>query len=207
VKFTLIVSGGNAPLCWTWDFGDGTPVDHTQGEVVHQYMTAGDFTASLTVVDLNNDITSDTESITVLDLVLIGVVSGITMYWLASGVYGIIALFCANPSPNPIDVIAGIVVAVTVVFVVASVIVDAIRNKDLQERKAEFVGMGIALIITGIVSLALANIPGITEYLAGWLCPLPQAKLKRQLAPLEVPPDLARKFPRNSPWEVCSRPC
>ena len=67
VEFTPTITGGNPPFQWTWDFGDGTPVVHTQGAVTHQYTTAtgSPFTATLTIEDADGTTASDTEVIAV----------------------------------------------------------------------------------------------------------------------------------------------
>jgi surface protein len=67
VRFMPVVTGGNAPVTWTWNFGDGTPVNNTQGTVTHLYAThvGSPFTARLTVTDVDGDAVFDTDLITV----------------------------------------------------------------------------------------------------------------------------------------------
>lgn len=47
VTFTEASLGTN--LTWEWDFGDGSPLDNTQGPHTHTYTTAGTYTVSLIV--------------------------------------------------------------------------------------------------------------------------------------------------------------
>jgi PKD repeat protein len=72
VEFTAIVSGGNLPLTWIWNFGDGTSNISTQEMVVHQFnSTVGTpFTVTLTIVDANGDEISDSENIVVEDTIV-----------------------------------------------------------------------------------------------------------------------------------------
>ncbi len=50
VCFTGGASNGTAPYTWTWNFGDGSDVNHEQNPC-HAYMSAGTFTAVLAVTD------------------------------------------------------------------------------------------------------------------------------------------------------------
>lgn len=69
VMFTPSVSSGNPPLNWTWDFGDGSPVDITQGTVTHAFSSSAGspFTVTLTITDKDYDTASHSVNITVAD--------------------------------------------------------------------------------------------------------------------------------------------
>jgi surface protein len=54
VQFTDTSSGGNTPLSYHWNFGDGS-ANYTQSHPDHQYSTAGTFTVTLTVTDIDGD--------------------------------------------------------------------------------------------------------------------------------------------------------
>ena len=47
-RFLSDCVGGN---CYTWNFGDGTPLDHTAAGVSHIYSEAKNYTSSLTICD------------------------------------------------------------------------------------------------------------------------------------------------------------
>jgi len=63
VSFSGSVIGGNAPITYQWDFGDGSPVSTAQNPS-HTY-SQGNFTASVTVTDADGDQASDTVTIDV----------------------------------------------------------------------------------------------------------------------------------------------
>jgi PKD repeat protein len=65
VAFDPQVQGGDAPLTFAWDFGDGNT--STTRNPSHTYQTPGNYTASVTVTDDNGDTGSDTIDITVTD--------------------------------------------------------------------------------------------------------------------------------------------
>lgn len=78
-SFSSNVTSGNAPLNilftdtstgmpvkWNWNFGDGT-VNSTIQNPAHTYEAAGIYTVTLTVTDVNNNIDSDTCTVTVLE--------------------------------------------------------------------------------------------------------------------------------------------
>ncbi|MBN1799921.1 MAG: PKD domain-containing protein, partial [Candidatus Lokiarchaeota archaeon] len=65
IRFTYNGSGGNAPLTFYWDFGDGT--SSSKEEPIHQYVTNGIYTVNLTVIDLIGDIGIKIEYIIVLE--------------------------------------------------------------------------------------------------------------------------------------------
>src|SRR5262249_6339667 len=56
--------GGTGPLSYHWDFGDGATVDGTLTPS-HTYADNGTYTATLTVTDANNLVTSDAAVVTV----------------------------------------------------------------------------------------------------------------------------------------------
>ena len=64
VSFTDSTVGSLQPDSWSWDFGDGSPVDTTQNPV-HVYTNAGTFSIQLTVADSNGC----TDSITFSSLI------------------------------------------------------------------------------------------------------------------------------------------
>ena len=63
VSFTASVAGGDLPLTYDWDFGDGSP-HSTRSGPSHTYIE-GSWTATVTVTDDNGDSDSDTVSIVV----------------------------------------------------------------------------------------------------------------------------------------------
>ncbi len=56
-------TGGNSPLQWRWDFGDGTTASNVTNPI-HRYTQAGTYTVTLTVEDTEGD--QDSRSIQVL---------------------------------------------------------------------------------------------------------------------------------------------
>lgn len=62
VDLNCVASGGNAPLTYSWSFGDGSDPDNSPS-TTHRYDTAGTFTATCTVTDDDGD--SDSDSITI----------------------------------------------------------------------------------------------------------------------------------------------
>ena len=70
VQFTDTSTGGNLPLNYQWDFGDGSG-NSTEINPVHQYLTSGTFNVILTVKDADGDVSvSDPLTITVLEDVI-----------------------------------------------------------------------------------------------------------------------------------------
>ena len=63
VDFTSSVTGGNAPLTYSWDFGDGSTTS-SETNPTHTY-DVGVFIATLTVTDQDGDVGSDSAQITV----------------------------------------------------------------------------------------------------------------------------------------------
>ena len=63
VSFTSQVTGGDAPLTYAWDFGDGAGTTGTSAS--HTYQKAGSYTVLLTVTDANGDTSTDTLTINV----------------------------------------------------------------------------------------------------------------------------------------------
>jgi PKD repeat protein len=61
VQFSSNASGGDAPLSYSWEFGDGTT--STTQDPIHTYQTAGQYTATLTVTDDNGDTATTTVDI------------------------------------------------------------------------------------------------------------------------------------------------
>ncbi|MFX0101567.1 MAG: PKD domain-containing protein [Candidatus Hodarchaeota archaeon] len=72
ILFTPNVPPGDGDLNWSWDFGDGTPVNSTEGTVSHVFTTLDlighttDFTVNLTVTDVDGDSNSSIVVITVI---------------------------------------------------------------------------------------------------------------------------------------------
>ncbi len=64
ISFTDESVGGNGPLTYEWDFGDGTAFSEIQSPA-HQYDFEGIFTVNLTVTDNDGDEASFTASVTV----------------------------------------------------------------------------------------------------------------------------------------------
>lgn len=57
--------GGIPPYQFTWSFGDGAPVSHSQFPI-HTYYTSGTFNVTLTIVDNRSDLASDHFTVTVI---------------------------------------------------------------------------------------------------------------------------------------------
>ncbi len=64
VTMSAAVAGGDAPLTYEWDFGDGATLADALG-ATHTYSTPGDYTLTFTVTDNDGDRVSDTEEISV----------------------------------------------------------------------------------------------------------------------------------------------
>jgi len=64
VTMSAAVAGGDAPLSYEWDFGDGATTDDVLN-ATHTYSTPGDYTITFTVTDNDGDRSSDTEQISV----------------------------------------------------------------------------------------------------------------------------------------------
>jgi PKD repeat protein len=60
VEFTFIGTGGDLPLSYEWNFGDGTPLSNEQ-DPMHQYTSPGNFTVSLNVTDNDGDESIETK--------------------------------------------------------------------------------------------------------------------------------------------------
>ncbi len=65
VQFDPQVQGGDAPLGFAWDFGDGDTSDSQTPS--HTFQTAGDYTVSVTVTDSNGDVATDSITVTATD--------------------------------------------------------------------------------------------------------------------------------------------
>jgi len=65
INYTCNVGGGNSPFAYSVDFGDGTSTVQPQG--THDYPNPGIFTLSCTVSDVDGDVDSDSEFITVIN--------------------------------------------------------------------------------------------------------------------------------------------
>ncbi|MCF7861488.1 PKD domain-containing protein [Candidatus Woesearchaeota archaeon] len=64
VEFQSSVTGGNAPLSYSWAFDDGQT--DSQANPIHVYTSPGNYTATLTVTDADGDTGSDSLDIEVL---------------------------------------------------------------------------------------------------------------------------------------------
>ncbi|MFX1237482.1 MAG: PKD domain-containing protein, partial [Promethearchaeota archaeon] len=62
IQFTYTGTGGNIPLAYEWDFGDGN--DSSERDPVHRYGWNDTFLVSLTVTDIDGD--SDTNTTTII---------------------------------------------------------------------------------------------------------------------------------------------
>ena len=65
-------TGGKAPYTYSWDFGDGTSTSDS-GQFIpktiqHTYLRAGSYTVTLTVIDANGDMATDTSTVVVNDI-------------------------------------------------------------------------------------------------------------------------------------------
>nr|MDO8118816.1 PKD domain-containing protein [Candidatus Sigynarchaeota archaeon] len=54
VQFTFTGSEGNIPASFQWNFGDGTPLSNVKNPS-HQYITSGNFSVTLIVIDQDGD--------------------------------------------------------------------------------------------------------------------------------------------------------
>jgi len=61
VQFTADVTGGDTPLIFSWDFGDGQ--NSTQQNPLHSYTLPGTYLAKVTVTDTNSDTGTDAQQI------------------------------------------------------------------------------------------------------------------------------------------------
>nr|MDO8112990.1 PKD domain-containing protein [Candidatus Sigynarchaeota archaeon] len=66
IAFTFTGTTGDGAATFAWDFGDGSPGAATR-DTIHQYATAGNFTATLVVTDADGDSSTATCSIAVSD--------------------------------------------------------------------------------------------------------------------------------------------
>jgi len=66
VNYTCDVGGGNDPLSYVIDFGDGTPTS-TDDSGNHTYPAPGDYDMTCTVTDTDGDVDSDSFAIEVID--------------------------------------------------------------------------------------------------------------------------------------------
>ena len=66
VEFTDRTSGGNVPLVYQWNFGDGS-LNSTARNPVHQYVSLGTYEVILIVTDADKDISIKTRTIFVRD--------------------------------------------------------------------------------------------------------------------------------------------
>lgn len=57
IAFTDTTSGGNFPLTYEWDFGDGS-INSSAQSPIHQYGSSGTFTVKLIVTDINGESSS-----------------------------------------------------------------------------------------------------------------------------------------------------
>lgn len=64
VTFSVTATGTNPPLSYVWNFGDNTPAG-TGATVAHQYLTAGMFTAKVTITDTATNSTTSQVVVTV----------------------------------------------------------------------------------------------------------------------------------------------
>jgi PKD repeat protein len=55
IQFTDLTTGGNTPLNYQWNFGDGSPIS-TEQNPSHLFSSPGVFTITLTVTDSNGDV-------------------------------------------------------------------------------------------------------------------------------------------------------
>ena len=65
VTFTAIASGGASPYSYSWNFGDGTT--GTGNPVNHTYNAPGNYTATLTVTDLNGASAAPSQTVRIIN--------------------------------------------------------------------------------------------------------------------------------------------
>ncbi|KAF5419703.1 MAG: serine protease, partial [Candidatus Methanocomedens sp.] len=65
IDFTGSASGGTPPYSYDWDFGDST--SSNQQNPIHTYTTAGTYTATLTVTDINGENVQDTAQVEITE--------------------------------------------------------------------------------------------------------------------------------------------
>ena len=68
-SFFCTIDSGTPPYTYSWDFGDGTTNENFQKDVTHEYLTAGVYTATCTVMDGNARIQNSSIVITVTEAV------------------------------------------------------------------------------------------------------------------------------------------
>lgn len=61
IQFTGSAEGGKEPYNWSWDFGDGNT--STEQNPEHNYTSAGNYTATLTVTDDEGNVATDTATV------------------------------------------------------------------------------------------------------------------------------------------------
>ncbi len=77
IQFTSFVVGGVEPYTWIWDFGDGTTA--SVQNPTHAYILPGTYMVTLTVIDVELDITHSTTTATIIEpqpALEIGAISG-----------------------------------------------------------------------------------------------------------------------------------
>ena len=67
VTFTDTTMGGDLPLAYQWNFGDGS-INSTAQNTIHTFLMAGNYNITLTVIDADGDISISNDTYTVLNV-------------------------------------------------------------------------------------------------------------------------------------------
>ncbi|MCP4760580.1 MAG: PKD domain-containing protein, partial [archaeon] len=88
IEFTDTTTGGNNPLLYQWNFGDGTS-NFTLQNPIHQFTSEGIYKVVLTVTDLNGDVSVYSTTINVLETQNLSLIDFIGFFVLIFGVIGL----------------------------------------------------------------------------------------------------------------------